>query len=184
MGVTIHYRGKLDKPEALPRLLEELTDIARSIRWEGQRIETDADNSEFSGIIISPGDGCESLTFLFDTAGRLRNFADLITNQVEADPRSSFFISVKTQFTALKAHIWIIGLLRYLKKTYLTDLQVTDEGEFWETGNSETLAAKQRFLQERIGQLVEGLKSVENPPADIDQVVAEIERIVSERRDG
>lgn len=181
MGVTIHYRGNLDKLEALPKLLDELTDIARSMRWECRRIETDADNHEFNGVVISPGNGCESLTFLFDRQGHLRNIADLIANQVEPDPQSSFYVSVKTQFAPIKTHIWIIGLLRYLKKTYLTNLKVTDEGGFLETGNSETLAEKRRFLQGKIDLISSGLEESVHPIKNIDDLVAEIERIV---RDG
>ena len=178
MGISIHYRGQLDRIETIPKLLDELADIARSMRWECRRIEPDADNREFSGVVVSPGDSCESLAFLFDRAGRLRNFADLITNQIEPDPRSSFYVSVKTQFAAIKTHIWIIGLLRYLKKKYLTNLAVTDEGGFWETGNTQTLAEKRRFLQGKIDRLADGIEALDHLPENLDQMVAEIERIV------
>ena len=152
--------------------------------WKCRFIERDPDNCEFSGVVVSPGDGCESLTFLFDRTGRLRNVADLITNQVDPDPRFSFHVSVKTQFTALKMHIWIVGLLRYLKKTYLSDLTVNDEGEFWESGSRETLAERQRFLQGKIDLIAEGMGPLDGLPEDIDQIVAEIERIVRSEKDG
>lgn len=180
MGVTIHYSGRLDRVGDRPRLLDEVTDIAASMRWECRRIEIDAANSEFSGTVISPGNGCESLAFLFDHVGRLRTIADLVNNQVEPDPRYSFDVSVKTQFTALETHIWIVGLLRYLKNTYLADLKVTDDGEFWETGGAEALAGKRRFLQGKIDHLADGLNAMDNRLGSIDDVVARIKRILSD----
>ena len=45
------------------------------------------------------------------------------------------WVSVKTQFDSPDTHIWIIGLLKYLKKRYIANLEVRDEGEYWETGN-------------------------------------------------
>ncbi|MBN1997045.1 hypothetical protein JW935_05795 [candidate division KSB1 bacterium] len=34
MGITIHYGGFLKNLDSLPKLVEELTDIAESIGWE------------------------------------------------------------------------------------------------------------------------------------------------------
>jgi hypothetical protein len=103
------------------------------------------------------------------------------------DPRCSFYCATKTQFTDVETHIWIIGLLRYLKKTALSDLNVTDEGEYWETENAATLTEKREFLKGMIDQLAEGLsntqlsdlKSHPSSPSelDLDSLVVQIEKI-------
>ncbi len=178
MGLTIHYRGGIDRTEHIHPLVDELEDIAESMGWMSQRINEDEHEPDFYGIIVNPKGDCEPLCFIFDRHGRLRNLADLITNQIEPTEYSEY-CSTKTQFTSVETHIWIVGLLRYLKKHYLSDLIVSDEGEFWETENRETLIEKKDFLQNKI-KLLKG--ALESPEAEtefksIDDMIAYIERI-------
>ena len=56
-------------------------------------------------------------------------------------------------------HIWIIGLLKYLKKHYLANLEVSDEGGYWETGDRKELEAKMQFLNEKIAWLAGELQT-------------------------
>ena len=178
MGLTIHYRGGIDRTEQIHPLVDELEDIAESMGWMSQRINDDETDPDFYGIIVNPKGECEPLCFIFDRRGRLRNLADLITNQIEPTEYSEY-CATKTQFTSVETHIWIVGLLRYLKKHYLSDLIVTDEGEFWETENRETLAEKKDFLQSKINELAGALESVdaETKMDSIDDIIAHIERI-------
>lgn len=185
MGVTIHYQGQLNHLEDLSKLVEELSDIARSMNWKFTQINRDDDNLEFEGIVLRPTEKCESISFLFDREGHLRNIADLVTEQFEADPRLSYYICVKTQFAKIETHLWIVGLFRYLKKKYISNLEVTDEGEYWETGNIETLRAKREFLDRKINQLAGALSKVTEVPDDIDGLVKKIEETFREmEKDG
>jgi len=178
MGLTIHYRGGIDRIEQIQPFADELEDIAESMGWMSQRINDDETDPDFYGIIVNPKGDCEPLCFLFDRRGRMRNLADLITNQIEPTEYSEY-CATKTQFTSVETHIWIVGLLRYLKKHYLSDLIVSDEGEFWETENRETLIEKKNFLQSKINQLKGALEATEaeTEPRSIDEMVAHIERI-------
>lgn len=178
MGISIHYRGGIDRTEDIPHLVAELADIAESMDWQHQPINADEVDPDFFGIIVNPSGQCEPLCFIFDRRGRLRNLADLITNQVEATEYSEY-CATKTQFTTAETHIWIIGLLRYLKKHYMSDLIVTDEGEYWETENRETLVEKRDFLQGKIDALGEGLEGAkeELEGASLEDIVAKIEQI-------
>ncbi len=178
MGLTIHYRGGIDRTEQIKPLVAELEDIADSMGWMSQRINGDEVEPDFFGVIVNPTGDCEPLCFIFDQRGRLRNLADLITNQIEPTEYSEY-CATKTQFTSVATHIWIVGLLRYLKKHYLSDLIVTDEGEFWETENRETLIEKKDFLQSKINNLAGALESIEIDPQidSIDDIIAHIERI-------
>ena len=59
---------------------------------------------------------------------------EIILDQAEYN-RLLCTCSVKTQFTGPQVHELIIGILRYLSVNFLTDFQLTDESEFWETGD-------------------------------------------------
>lgn len=178
MGLSIHYGGGIDRIALIPKLVDELEDIAESMEWMSQRINEAETDPNFSGIIVNPKGDCEPLCFIFDRRGRLRCLADLITDQIEPTEYSEF-CATKTQFTTVDTHIWIIGLLLYLKKHYLGDLSVKDEGDYWETENRETLTEKKNFLQGKIEQLGSAIETTEfeGHPKSIDEIVAHIERI-------
>ena len=178
VGLSIHYQGGIDRIELIPKLEDELADIAESMGWGSQRINDDEADPDFRGIIVNPKGDCEALCFIFDRRGRLRNIVDLITNQVEPTEYSEY-CATKTQFASVETHIWIVGLLRYLKKHYLSDLIVNDEGEFWETESRETLIEKKNFLQKMINQLADSLESTEfdGDTQSIEDIVAHIEKI-------
>lgn len=178
MGLSIHYRGGINRTEQIKPLVDELEDIAESMDWMSQRINDDESDPDFYGIIVNPKGDCEPLCFIFDQRGRMRNLADLITDQIEPTEYSEY-CATKTQFTSIETHIWIVGLLRYLKKHYLSDLIVNDEGEFWETENRETLIEKKDFLQNKINQLGDAIEATEpdNELLSIDEMIAHIERI-------
>jgi hypothetical protein len=176
MGVSIHYQGGLGAGASLPELVAELEDIALSKGWEAHRIELDAENPVFEGVILEPNDRTESLAFLFDREGRLRNLVDLICGQFEPDPRCSYFVSSKTQYGDVGTHLWIVGLLRYLKSKYLPDLEVNDEGGYWESGDVAELEHRREFLNEKMAELAGELSKMDpagkTPEALADEVEA------------
>jgi len=185
MGISIHYRGGIDRTEDIPKLVEELADIAESMDWQHQPINDDEADPDFFGIIVNPKGECEPLTFIFDRRGRLRNLADLITDQIEPTEYSEY-CATKTQFATAETHIWIIGLLRYLKKHYMSDLIVSDEGEYWETENRDALIEKRGFLQGKISALAGGLEGAkeELEGASLDEIVGHIEGIAKKLHEG
>ena len=184
MGLSLHYHGSLGDPARLAELVAELEDIAESMGWESHRITRDDGNPEFEGIILNTDDGTEPLPFLFDRNDRLRTLADLICHQFKADPRCSYYVSVKTQFGQIPTHLWICGLLRYLKSKYLPDLQVNDEGEYYETGNLSMLTERRDFLTGKIREIAEGLSTVSSRAETPEELVAEIEKYFCERGEG
>ncbi len=48
-------------------------------------------------------------------------------------------LSTKTQFAGREVHKKIIDLLKYLKEKYFSELNVYDEGQYWETGDEAVL---------------------------------------------
>lgn len=177
MGVTIHYRGRLDDPGRVEDLRRELADIGASIGWTWRTLDDDwlippnatlvhngnvatiKGHLGLKGIDLIPPGKSEALSFLFDAQGHLRSVMDVILlgeGQITPDMA---WMSVKTQFLSPDAHVWIIGLLKYLKKRYITDLEVSDEGGFWETGDREALVAKMQLLNDKLAWLAGELAS-------------------------
>ena len=64
-----------------------------------------------------------------------------------------FWVSVKTQYAPPSTHITLIKLLFYLKKNYLSNLNVVDEGAFWETGDVNQLLNLRALIFEELHQL-------------------------------
>ena len=185
MGLTIHYSGSIDRVEKVEPFVEELSDIADSMGWMAQAINMEEPDPSFRGVIVNPSGDCEPLRFLFDRKGRMRNMMDLIDEQVEPGPYS-FFNATKTQFAEIKTHVWIIGLLRYLKKRYMSDLKVTDEGEYWETEDLQKLHEKKQFLGGMTDKMAGALSEAEPLPegASVDDIVARIEEIAKGLHEG
>jgi len=171
MGVTIHYRGKLDDVGRMDELTQELEDIAKSVGWTWHTLDDDwliPPNAKLvhkggraiihghlglKGIELIPSGKSESLSFLFDAKGHLRSIMNMILLCEGHLTPDEAWVSTKTQFLSPDTHAWIAGLLKYLKKRYMTNLEVNDEGGFWETGDREALAEKMRFLNEKIAWL-------------------------------
>lgn len=176
MGVSIHYRGRLNDVGQLARLCEELADIAAAMGWESTGLDDDWERPANARLRVTPsgahidghlglkgiqitGAGAESLSFFFDREGNLRCPASMVLIlDGTLDPQEAW-VSVKTQFASPEVHVWIIGLLKYLKKRYVSDLQVSDEGQYWETGDIRILKDKMDLINEKIEHISSELSS-------------------------
>ena len=178
MGVTIQYRGKIDDQARVGDLQRELADIAESVGWKWHMLDDDwsippsaklvhvdggatiSGHLGLKGIDLIPAGGAsEPVSFLFDANGQLSSEMDVILKCEGSLAPEEAWIFVKTQFVSPDTHIWIIGLLKYLKKHYLSNLEVSDEGGYWETGNRTALEAKMRLLNEKMAWLAGELAS-------------------------
>lgn len=177
MGMSIHYRGRLDEVGQLARLCDEMADIARAMGWETRRLDDDWEQPPdarlrstpkgahidghlgLKGILLRPDVDAESLSFFFDREGNLRSMMDVVMIVDGTLKPQDAWVSVKTQFASPEVHAWIIGLLKYVKKRYVSDLQVSDEGEYWEIGDIRILREKMEFIGKKIEQLSAKLSS-------------------------
>jgi len=50
-------------------------------------------------------------------------------------------------------------LLKYLQKNYISDLEVSDEGAYWETGKLDTLYQRRQIIDDKLKQVSEALSS-------------------------
>ena len=178
MGVSIHYRGRVADIQNIKNICDELAAIADRMNWSCTRLDEDWSQAAdaaievtqqgsqitghlpLKGIALTPHSKCESLQFFFDANGYLRDPISFVDRTEETLKPKEYWISVKTQYAGPETHIWIIGLLKYLKKLHLPDLEVQDEGEYWETGNFEILKEKMVFVGEKIDAVTAELSRV------------------------
>ncbi len=177
MGVSLQYRGTLDDPSRLPALCDELADIAQAMGWSTTRIDDDfnapADahlnhesgranitgNVGLKGIILMPETDCEPLWFCFDREGRLRSLlGQVLILEGTLMPEETWAFT-KTQFSSPEQHVWIAGLLRYLQKHYVSNLEVHDDGGYWDTGDLEELRRRMDLINGKIAGMAEALSS-------------------------
>ena len=176
MGITIHFNGKIEDLSQIDPLVEELMDISKSMEWEWKLLDhkfsitpesrpsqnnhkTDNDSSfRLKGIVINLHPDCESFCIFFDEKGNLTTpfLMELVNEGRIRKEHASVF--VKTQFAPPDVHINIINLLKYIKKRYIPGLNVSDEGEYWESEDKENLIKKITFLNKKMDQ-VEGILS-------------------------
>jgi hypothetical protein len=197
MGVSIHYRGRLDDVGQLGKLCAELADLARAMGWECTPLDDDWDQPPdarlevtsggariegrlgLKGVLLTPNVEAESLSFLFDREGKLRSLLDMVSILEGTLNPEDACVSVKTQFGGPQVHVWMIGLLKYLKKRYISDLQVSDEGEYWETGDIRILQGKMDLIDTRLRQMSDDLSSGrlgDLSALSADQIAARIEQ--------
>ena len=98
-------------------------------------------------------------------------------------PKESW-VFIKTQFSSPDVHIRVIGLLKYLKKKYISNLEVRDEGEYWEKADFKILKEKMDFINSKINYLSSELSS--DRLGDIkglsaEEIAARIERLLKKQ---
>ncbi len=69
-------------------------------------------------------------------------------------------VSVKTQYAGPHMHAKIIQVLRHISNKYLTDFTLTDETEYWETGNEEELIKSFNKLNFLLNSFATSLQNV------------------------
>jgi len=161
MGVTIHYKGKLNSADNIDSFCEEMEDIAKSMGWKHTVIDKfdKNDKTPVKGIIIRPHEKSESLQLISDQHGNLRNvFAFEFAGE---DSELTYMNFIKTQFAPVEIHISVIKLLKYIHKKYISNLDVYDEGDYWQTGDPKVLKGKIDFLNTALNHLESVLNSIE-----------------------
>ncbi len=111
-------------------------------------------DDRWRGIIVMPPD-CEPLWLTFGRDGTLISYQA----SAESYKQPGNYLAVtdlytKTQFAGVNAHIGVCEML-LLSKGHGVELEVLDEGEYWETGDRALLERKLGFLDSAIRQVGE-----------------------------
>lgn len=198
MGITIFAQGRIDRIGDIPRLLDDLKEVAEERHWKYHIIDDDFDvqpnavltprNSSvpgaeikgtlgLKGIVLNVEPGAEPLSFLFDRSGVLTDMFQQIS-WIETNGSNERFSACKTQFGSIDSHIHIIEILDLVKKKYITDLAVNDEGAYWETRDRRILAEKRILLGHYLRHTEKVISSIElfaDDTHDADAVARRIE---------
>ena len=150
MGITIHYHGRIADKQKLPQLIEELEEISKVHGWEYHIIEREFPSDNYPeeehdgnlyGILFNPP-GCEPVSFTFLRNGRmcgpiqLNNWGE---STGEKEREYLYMNFTKTQYAGSEIHKMVIGIFRYIVPRFLSDFEMMDEAEYWETNDVKLL---------------------------------------------
>ncbi len=201
MGITIHYKGKLNNLEQIYSVIDELKDISEIMSWKYSILDNDW-NSQLTaqlfqtengvkitghlplkGITINLHPECESFYVLFDKNGNLQSVSGMVLNPGEVESADSNFLFIKTQYAPPEIHIAIIKLLKYLKDKYISDLNVIDEGSYWVTEDQDLLIRKISFIKDKMDQVESIISSINNDFTQISEheTIELLEKILKEK---
>ncbi|MEP6647079.1 MAG: hypothetical protein ABJC12_08310 [Saprospiraceae bacterium] len=139
MGLSIFYSGTLRDVAHLSALIDEVTDICDDLQWPWHVFQTTVELPLKGISFYPPGSQEVYLTFLPD--GRLAEpnaLFNLYSMSYEL-PVAGKDITLNPiiQDAGPEAHMRLIHLLRHLSVTYFPNFELTDESEFWETGDEQ-----------------------------------------------
>lgn len=178
MGVTIHYQGKLTDTSRLPVLVTAIQQAAAQRGWPYTRIDERilgtaevlvsreleppqglTFNSEYHpvddrwrGIIVTPP-ACEPIWLTFGRGGQMITYLPAAGSHAQPGTYlANTSIFTKTQFAGADIHIGVCELL-HLCQQHGVELEVMDEGGYWETGDRQQLAKRISFLDAAISKV-------------------------------
>ena len=178
MGVTIHYRGRLSDPKQLPGLITAIQHACRNLDWpytlvderilgtaEKLVIHSDDDDEEtnwsyetfpvddrWRGVIVSPP-GSEPVWLTFNRSGQMIAYdASDASYATPGHYLARDMLFTKTQFSTVETHIAVCDLLR-LAEEHGAELEVSDEGDYWESGDVEQLRQRMGFLDAALSMM-------------------------------
>ncbi len=174
MGVSIHYRGRLNDTALLSTLCDELGDIADSMGWPSVSLDDDWSTPPdavpkscgevqgylgLRGVQITPHPDSEPLVLFFDANGYIRSPITMLMILDGTLQPETAWVAMKTQFAGPDIHVLVVGLLKYLKKRYIANLEVSDESEYWESGDRRKLEKDMTLLNGKLQYLSGAISS-------------------------
>ncbi|MDZ7330371.1 MAG: hypothetical protein ONB31_00160 [candidate division KSB1 bacterium] len=197
MGITIYYRGSIEDLSLIEPIQNEIMAYCQSMNWNYQlwnlnlskpfnaRLVHEPKGIKIQGHIPLRGVSIfsdpknEVLDVMFNPEGRLSSFMQEIMIHDGSLTWDQAWLFVKTQYGSVDAHIGIIKLLQLLKQSYIPNLEVHDEGQYWETANRERLMALRGYIFGKMNQLQKALSSIQfdHEPSE-EEVLRKINSII------
>jgi hypothetical protein len=161
MGITINYRGSLADLSRVEDFEDRVIDLALSVGGN-PRLWRSADEQNparmVRGLMLDLAPGQETTSLLVAPEGwfiGLLEIEDAEKGRITEPP----WCWVKTQFGSIEGHVALVELLTAIKKEFAPDLEVMDEGEYWETRDLNKLRQKMGFIQHAIDALEGALEN-------------------------
>jgi hypothetical protein len=190
MGITIAFRGRLADLERLEDFEDRLLDLALDIGGEARIWRSHADTEPrriVRGIVLEVAPGLESLSLLVSPEGWLIGLTDIEDAECGRLGQRPW-VFIKTQFGPLEAHVVVVELLDALRREFIPDLEVRDEGGYWETRDAAELTRRHDFLKRSLELMADGLsrfglspEAAEDPQLlrrHIERLAARVHRIL------
>ncbi len=185
MGVTIAYRGRIADLSRIEDFEDRLVDFALEFGGMARIWRTWADNNPermVRGVFVDLAPGLEAASLLVSPEGWLIGLVD-IEDAEEGRLSEPPWCFVKTQFGPVEGHVALVEMLSALKREFFPDLEVSDEGGYWETRDFADLVRKRSFLKQAIDGLAEGLQQYglsREAAEDPDILLRHIERVATQ----
>jgi hypothetical protein len=132
MPLSIHYSAILKSASDLSELIREATEIVSDLNWKSRIVFS----SNVSGLVIS-APNCEPFSLCFNPSGETCNLEAL--KSAGGSNESYSTIHVETGYAGAEIHKAVIDILAYINRKYFRQIQVRDEGEYWQTRDYEIL---------------------------------------------
>lgn len=142
MGVTIHYRGKLDQLSRVEDLEDRILELALALGGSGRVWRSTpggAPERMFRGIVLNLVPGQEATSLIVSPEGWLLGLNDLEVAGLRGFSAPPW-VQVKTGLGSMEGHVALIEMFRELKRQFVPDLEVQDEAGYWDTGDGLRLA--------------------------------------------
>ncbi len=156
MGVTIHFEGSLKDETSYQKLVEVVRAFADQHGWSYEENSNydavlerfdqegaDVYEGPAKGIVVMPHEDAEPLRFEFDS--------DLFVQE-----------RIKTQFSNVETHILVVTLLKLVRPLF-SHLEVSDEGEYYESGDVTRLEAAFESCFAQLDELLQDPDRFEGP---------------------
>jgi len=174
MGLTFHYQGTIKEIKRISELSDEVKDICETMDWRYQnrdfefKLDThvmqhigfeNQSSIVVRGIMFCPHPESEWVYLYFTKRGQLTSPATLQFVDISIDPKFIFSAFTKTQYAGPEVHVAVLKLLDYLNRKYELSLQITDEGEYWETKDETRLKnnfERNGMLNDMVAHALEG----------------------------
>src|SRR5262249_17858296 len=190
MGITIAYRGRLADLARVEDFEDRVLDLALECGGQAQIWRSFADDAPgrvVRGVILNLAPGLESTSLLLSPEGWLLGLMD-IEDAERGRLTEPPWCFTKTQFGPLEGHVALVEMLAALRREFLPDLEVSDEGGYYPTRDLAELARRRSRVREAVEGLAAGLQrhglsreAAEDPDIllrRIERVAAQVHRIL------
>ncbi|MBM4090570.1 MAG: hypothetical protein FJ276_14280 [Planctomycetes bacterium] len=160
MGVTISYRGSLAELDRVEDFEDRVLDLALEIGGRARvwrSVHDDDPRRVVRGVVLDLYPGQDTMSLLISPEGWLVNLFEIEDAEKGLLPEPPWCL-VKTQFGPVEGHVAIVEMLTVLRREFFPNLEVSDEGAYWETRDLTTLRQKMEYLRSAIKGLADGLR--------------------------
>lgn len=184
MGITIHYRGTIDDLSQVEIMEDRLLDLIFSLGGRATIWRSFAESDParvVRGLLVQLVPGQDTFSLLISPEGHLTPLSQIKeAEEVPFDEPPDCF--VKTQYGSLQGHIAIVHLLDALRQRFFSNLDVSDEGGYYENRDTDHLMNQMRTLQTAIDSMAQGLRQFGLSPEAMEDpgiLAMRIERIAT-----